>query len=230
MLTPKQYKLFEIIHQKLQKTGVSPSFEEMKAALGLKSKSGIHRLISSLEERGFIKHLPNKARALKITKFPENYHQPKNTPANRNQKRSESLKPVNKVANENSPEMLDIPLYGKIAAGTPIEAIRDTSENISVASNLLGYGEHYSLVVEGDSMVDAGIYDGDSIVIKRTDTAQDGEIVVALIDNNEVTLKYLWKKDSQIVLEPANPHYKPKTLDPDQVQIQGVMALLLRKY
>lgn len=210
MLTKQQLKLFMIIDESLKRDGVCPSFEEMKNSIGLKSKSGIHRLIKSLEERGFIKQIPNKARALEIIRYPENLT---------------SHEPVN-----DNIKMTTIPLYGKIAAGTPIAAIADTTETMDVPSDMLGVGKFYALKVEGDSMIEAGIHSGDRVIIQETPNAENGTIVVALIDNEEVTLKYLYKKDGSIALKPANPNYQTRIFSPDRVKIQGKLAMLIRQY
>ncbi len=212
MLTKQQLKLFMIIDESLKKDGICPSFEEMKNLIGLKSKSGIHRLIKSLEERGFIKQIPNKARALEIIKYPENFNPPNITPVNDNVK------------------MTTIPLYGKIAAGTPIAAIADTTETMEIPSDMLGIGKFYALRVEGDSMIEAGIHSGDRVIIKETPIAENGTIVVALIDNEEVTLKYLYRKDGSIALKPANPNYQTRIFAPERVKIQGQLAMLIRSY
>lgn len=212
MLTKQQLKLFMIIDESLKKDGICPSFEEMKNLIGLKSKSGIHRLIKILEERGFIKQIPNKARALEIIKYPENFNPPNITPVNDNVK------------------MTTIPLYGKIAAGTPIAAIADTTETMEIPSDMLGIGKFYALRVEGDSMIEAGIHSGDRVIIKETPTAENGTIVVALIDNEEVTLKYLYRKDGSIALKPANPNYQTRIFAPERVKIQGQLAMLIRSY
>ncbi|MGI9360524.1 MAG: transcriptional repressor LexA [Parasphingorhabdus sp.] len=231
MLTPKQHELLCFIHNRLEETGVSPSFEEMKDALGLKSKSGIHRLISALEERGFLRRLPNRARALEVTKLPEGgtLAPVANTMSNvvniGSGSRSAPAKELSIVAND----VIEIPLHGKIAAGAPIEALEDQTA-LSVPAALLGPGEHYALEVSGDSMIEAGILDGDYALIQRTETARNGEIVVALVHNEEATLKYLFKEGSSVRLDPANRDYEPQIFGPDEVQIQGKMAGLLRRY
>lgn len=214
MLTKQQLKLFMIIDESLKKNGVCPSFEEMKNLIGLKSKSGIHRLIKSLEERGFLKQIPNRARALEIKKYPENYADEIGLPS---------------AVNDNV-KMVNIPLYGKIAAGTPIAAIADTSETMEVPADMLGNGKYYALKVEGDSMINAGINNGDRIIIQEVADAPNGTIVVALIDNEEVTLKYLYKKDGSIALKPANPNYETRIFSPERVRIQGKIAMLIRSY
>ncbi len=214
MLTKQQLKLFTIIDASLKKDGVCPSFEEMKNLIGLKSKSGIHRLIKSLEERGFIKQIPNKARALEIIKYPENF--------------GDNVK--NFTAVNDNVKMVSIPLYGKIAAGTPIAAIADTSETMDVPADMLGNGKYYALRVEGDSMINAGINSGDRVIIEEVADAPNGTIVVALIDNEEVTLKYLYKKDGSIALKPANPNYETRIFAPERVHVQGKIAMLIRSY
>jgi len=217
MLTRKQHELLLYIDGRLRENGVSPSFEEMKDALELKSKSGVHRLISALEERGFIRRLANRARALEILRLPESRS---NAPTP-----IRSSQPVPRPAND----MLEIPLHGRIAAGTPIEALQGT-DTLPVPAALLGPGEHYALEVAGDSMVEEGILDGDYALIRKTDTARDGEIVVALIDNSEATLKTFRREGSMIRLDPANRNYDPQRYRPDQVAIQGKLAGLLRRY
>lgn len=236
MLTRKQRELLKFIQERLGETGISPSFDEMKEALGLKSKSGVHRLITGLEERGFIRRLPHRARALDVVRLPEDQSAKAAKPA------SEGRAALNVIRGDFTPSLpgavvaaqassaLQLPLYGKIAAGTPIEALRDNSNSIDVPATLLGRGEHYALTVEGDSMVDAGIQEGDTVVIERCDTAENGTIVVALIDNNEVTLKRLRRKGDSIALEPANPTHKTRIFGPDRVRIQGRLVGLMRRY
>lgn len=218
MLTKKQHELLTYIHERLAEGGVSPSFEEMKEALDLKSKSGVHRLISALEERGFIRRLPNRARALEVTRMPDAKAGAASSP-----------QPVAPPQAANSNDVVEIPLHGRIAAGTPIEALQGT-ESLPVPAALLGPGEHYALQVAGDSMVEEGILDGDYALIRKTDTARDGEIVVALIDNEEATLKTFRREGSMIRLDPANRRYDPQRYRPDQVQVQGRLAGLLRRY
>ena len=218
MLTRKQHELLLYIDKHLSATGVSPSFEEMKDALDLKSKSGVHRLISALEERGFIRRLPNRARALEVLKVPE-------TKAASPAGMGAPLR-VPQAAND---AIIDLPLHGRIAAGTPIEALQGT-DTLPVPAALLGPGEHYALEVAGDSMVDEGILDGDFALIRRQDTARDGEIVVALVNNEEATLKTFRHEGQMIRLDPANRLYDPQRYRPDQVQIQGRLAGLLRRY
>ena len=222
MLTRKQHELLTFINDRLGETGVSPSFEEMKEALDLKSKSGVHRLISALEERNFIRRLPNRARALEVLRMPE-------TAVKATASKALQLKtppPVPHAANEN---VLEIPLHGRIAAGLPIEAIEGQG-SLSVPAALLGPGEHYALEVSGDSMVEAGILDGDYALIRRVQTARDGDIIVALIADSEATLKYFSKEGAMIRLDPANRAYDPQRYKPDQVQVQGKLAGLLRRY
>jgi repressor LexA len=233
MLTRKQHELLMFINQRLAATGVAPSFDEMKDALNLRSKSGIHRLISGLEERGFIRRLPHRARALEVLKLPTDSA----APATERSRFSPTVirgdfaaaLPGAPVAPDTA--AADLPLYGRIAAGTPIEALRDQSTTVAVPGSLLGRGsEHYALEVAGDSMVDAGIYDGDTIIIQRCDTADNGAIVVALVDNEEVTLKRLRRRGASIALEPANQTYETRIFGPDRVKVQGRLVGLLRRY
>src|SRR5689334_6444060 len=216
MLTAKQRELLLFIDQRLKQDGISPSFDEMREALELKSKSGVHRLISALEERGFIRRLPNRARALEVVKLPEARPAATGTPI-----RPVTAAPAN--------DTLEIPMHGKIAAGTPIEALQGT-ESFAVPAALLGTGEHYALEVSGDSMVDEGILDGDFALIRKVDVARDGEIVVALIDEEEATLKTFRREGSMIRLDPANRQYEPQRYDPRRVQMQGRLAGLIRRY
>ena len=229
MLTTKQHELLCFIDIRLKETGVSPSFEEMKDELGLKSKSGIHRLISALEEREFIRRLPNRARALEVLKLPEGGMTeagPSNVVEMRPASKPFSAVPDVQPAND---DIMEIPLHGKIAAGMPIEAIEGQSA-LSVPAALLGSGEHYALEVSGDSMIEAGILDGDYALIQKTETARNGEIVVALVREEEATLKYLFKEDGRVRLDPANGAYEPQIYGPGEVRIQGKMAGLLRRY
>ena len=234
MLTAKQHELLLFINQRLTATGVSPSFDEMKDALGLKSKSGIHRLVSGLEERGFIRRLPHRARALEVMKLPE--ESAAASPADRNRFSPTVIRGDFKASLPGAPvaatvEAVDLPLYGRIAAGTPIEALRDQSATIGVPGSLLGRGgEHYALEVAGDSMVEAGILDGDTVIIERGDTAENGAVVVALVDNEEVTLKRLRRRGASIALEPANKTYETRIFGPDRVKVQGRLVGLLRRY
>jgi repressor LexA len=231
MLTKKQHELLLYINEHLGEHGVSPSFDEMKEALGLKSKSGIHRLITGLVERGFIRRLPHRARAVEVLRLPDDV--PQDAPGGRFAPRViqgafRTSLPGTTVASV--VDAVQLPLYGKIAAGTPIEALRDHSNYVDVPAGLLGRGEHYALAVEGDSMVDAGILDGDTVVIERADTADTGAIVVALIDNDEATLKRFRRHGKSIALEPANADYETRIFPPERVQIQGRLVCLLRRY
>ena len=221
MLTRKQRDLLVFIDDYTKKTGLSPSFEEMKSGLNLKSKSGIHRLINALVERGFLERLPNKARALEVKKLPENSP----TPAKAGGKGAVSPTPSN--SNE---ALAEIPLYGRIAAGSPIEAIRQEHDTIGIPMSMLGASPCYALTVEGDSMTKAGIMDGDIVVIEKCDRANDGDIVVALVDEEEVTLKRLRREIGSIVLMPENDSYSPIRLTPDRVRIQGKLRSLFRTY
>ena len=224
MLTRKQHELLRFIQARLEESGVSPSFEEMKEALDLKSKSGVHRLISALEERGFIRRLPNRARALEVIRAPEDLGTRKAVPAAAN---SNMPKPVSPPVAAN--DVIELPLHGRIAAGVPIEALEGQS-TLPVPAALLGSGEHYALEVSGDSMIDAGIFDGDYALVRRTDTARDGEIVVALVRGEEATLKYLRRENGKVRLDPANAAYEPQVYDPREVVVQGKLAGLLRRY
>ena len=245
MLTRKQQELLLFIHERLQQGGVSPSFDEMKEALGLRSKSGIHRLIVGLEERGFIRRLPHRARALDVVRLPDGIGgggsggseitgtRPAAPSAPRFQPNVikggfAGILPGRAVAAV--VEAVTLPLYGRIAAGTPIEALRDHTATIAIPASLLAEGEHYALEIAGDSMVDAGILDGDTVIIRRCDTAESGHIVVALIDNNEVTLKRLRRKGQAIALEPANPAFETRIFGADRVRVQGRLVGLLRHY
>ena len=212
MLTEKQRQLLLYINDQLNKRGVSPSYDEMRKALDLKSKSGIFRLLNSLEERGFLRKMPHRARALEVLKLPQ-----------------AQIIPFNN-ANPPIEEEQEIPLYGKIACGLPIEAVRDMANRIPVPLSLLGRGEHYALTVEGDSMIDVGIMDGDTVIIERTDKAENGQIVVALVDEQEVTLKRWRRQGSSIALEPENPAYQTRILPESRVRVQGKLVSLMRKY
>ena len=225
MLTRKQHELLYFINDRLNETGVSPSFEEMKEALDLKSKSGVHRLISALEERNFIRRLPNRARALEILRLPEQMK----TPVPAQPTKPNIATPPSRVAPPAANDVLELPLHGRIAAGMPIEALEGQT-HLSVPAALLGAGEHYALEVAGDSMVEAGILDGDYALVRKAETARDGEIVVALIDENEATLKYFRHEGQMIRLDPANRSYDPQRYRPGQVRIQGRLAGLLRRY
>lgn len=220
MLTKKQHDLLLFIHEHMGESDIPPSFEEMKNALGLKSKSGIHRLISGLEERGYIQRLPHRARALEIIKLPEGI---KNAPQMEAQK--EVTHPLPTPSNVES-----IPLCGKIAAGTPIEAIQHEGDHIALPPEMISGGEHYALKIEGDSMINAGIHDNDTVIIQRCNTAENGAIIVALVDGEEATLKTLRRAGGKIVLEPENDAYEPRILEPERVQIQGKLVSLMRSY
>lgn len=237
MLTRKQLELLLFINERLKEEGVPPSFEEMKEALNLQSKSGVHRLIVALEERGFLKRMPNRARALEIVKLPES-HSPSIagkraggfTP-NVIQGTLGRVKPMPaSSSNDGRPAAAIVPMMGRIAAGVPISAIQDHTANISVPPEMLGPGEHFALEVKGDSMIDAGIFDGDTVLIRKGDTATNGEIVVALVDDEEATLKRLRKKGESVALEAANPQYETRIFGPDRVKVQGKLVGLLRKY
>lgn len=219
MLTPKQHELLTFIHERLADSGVSPSFEEMKDALALKSKSGVHRLISALEERGFIRRLPNRARALEIVKLPDQIGSSSKSPIGK----APDIMPA--AANDS----IELPLHGRIAAGQPIEAI-EGQDSLSVPAAFLGSGEHYALEVAGDSMVEEGILDGDYALIRKAQVAREGEIVVALVDQSEATLKTYRREGQMIRLDPANRNYEPQRYSPEQVEIQGTLAGLLRRY
>ena len=236
MLTRKQYELLRFISERLKESGVPPSFDEMKDALDLRSKSGIHRLITALEERGFIRRLPNRARAIEVIKLPEL------SGGNGNSRRGftpsvieGTLGKVRSGGGSNNSEddrehPVSVPVMGRIAAGTPIEALQTRSHTISVPPDMLGSGEHYALEVRGDSMVDAGILDGDMALIQRNETADTGDIVVALIDEEEATLKRFRRRGASIALEPANTSYEVRILPPNRVKIQGKLIGLYRKY
>jgi repressor LexA len=228
MLTRKQHELLMFIHERIKESGVSPSFDEMKDALDLASKSGIHRLITALEERGFLRRLAHRARALEVIKLPEEA-----TPSNRVRT---PFKPQVVEGNggprqsEAANDVRELPVLGKIAAGTPIEAIQHERDRLAVPESMLGQGEHFILEVQGDSMIEAGILDGDLVVIRKVDNANNGEIVVALVMGEEATLKRLRKRGASIALEPANRNYETRILGPDQVQVQGKLVGLIRRY
>ncbi|MED5545450.1 transcriptional repressor LexA [Novosphingobium decolorationis] len=225
MLTRKQHELLRFIQTRLDETGISPSFEEMKDALDLKSKSGVHRLISALEERGFIRRLPNRARALEVLRRADEGGQA--APA-----AGSNVIPFTKpeaATPASAPDVIEIPLHGRIAAGVPIEALEDQAI-LPVPAALLGAGEHYALEVSGDSMIEAGILDGDFALVKRTEIANDGEIVVALVRGEEATLKYLRRENGMIRLDPANAAYEPQIYAADEIKVQGKLAGLLRRY
>ena len=242
MLTRKQHDLLMFIHERLQSAGVPPSFDEMKDALDLRSKSGIHRLITALEERGFIRRLPNRARALEVVKLPESMARsgrgagsaatPSNVVSLADQSAASGLAARRRVAPaaNDADAGISIPVMGRIAAGVPISAIQNNTHSLTLPPDMIGPGEHYALEVSGDSMIEAGIFDGDYALVKRTSTARDGEIVVALIRNEEATLKYLRRENGMIRLDPANAAYDPQIYRPDEVEVQGKLAGLLRRY
>ena len=229
MLTRKQHELLMFIHERIQETGVSPSFDEMKEALDLASKSGIHRLITALEERGFIRRLAHRARALEVTKLPE--QATAGAPRGRAGFRPGVIEGGGRSAPvEAANDTRELALLGKIAAGTPIAAIQHEQARYPVPEAMLGAGDHYMLEIEGDSMIEAGILNGDMVVIKRVDNANSGEIVVALVEGEEATLKRLRKKGGSIALEPANRAYETRIFGPDQIEVQGKLVGLIRRY
>src|SRR4051794_21101200 len=233
MLTRKQHELLRFIHERLRESGVPPSFDEMKDALDLKSKSGIHRLITALEERGFIRRLPNRARALEVIRMPEmaaGAAQRRFTPSIVEGGLARAKAPAAPPPPEDNNRSMSIPVMGRIAAGTPISAIQNRSHSVTLSPDFLTQGEHYALEVRGDSMVEAGILDGDLVVIKKQDTANTGDIIVALIDEEEATLKRFRRRGSSIALEAANPAYETRVLGPDRVKIQGKLVSLVRRY
>jgi repressor LexA len=235
MLTRKQHELLRFIHERLRETGVPPSFDEMKDALDLKSKSGIHRLITALEERGFIRRLPNRARALEVIRLPESTSgagsQRRFTPSVVEGGLAGKAKAAPAPAAEDrNRDIASIPVMGRIAAGVPISAIQNRSHSVTLSGDFLSQGDHFALEVRGDSMVEAGILDGDLVVIRRQDTANTGDIIVALIDDEEATLKRFRRRGSSIALEAANQAYETRVLGPDRVKIQGKLVSLVRRY
>jgi repressor LexA len=237
MLTRKQHELLMFIHERMKESGIPPSFDEMKDALDLASKSGIHRLITALEERGFIRRLPNRARALEVVKLPDSMNpslggrKARFEPSVIEGNLGKVASPPSRVSSmEDYARPIAIPVMGRIAAGTPIEAIQTHSHTIMVPPEMLGAGEHYALEVRGDSMIDAGIFDGDTVLIKKQDAASTGEIIVALVDDEEATLKRLRRKGNTVALEAANPAYETRIFPPDRVKVQGRLVGLLRKY
>jgi len=234
MLTRKQHDLLMFVHERLKESGVPPSFDEMKEALDLRSKSGIHRLIKALEERGFIRRLPNRARAIEVLKLPESSAPSMAAPRSRGFSPSViegSLGRVRPVSDgETTIEPVLVPVMGRIAAGVPIEAIQHQTHSISVPPDMLSGGEHYALEVKGDSMIEAGIFDGDTVVIRNAQTANPGDIVVALVDDEEATLKRFRRKGASIALEAANPAYETRIFGPDRVKVQGRLVGLIRRY
>ena len=238
MLTEKQSELLRFIHARLQKTGVPPSFDEMKDALDLKSKSGIHRLIMALEERGFIRRLPNRARALEVLRLPEQAAAEASKSKGFTPTLVKGGKPAPKPGlatpradpARDRPSAFEIPVMGRIAAGTPISAIQTQSHTIAISADYLASGEHFALEVRGDSMVEAGILDNDTVIIRRQDSANTGDIVVALVDDEEATLKRLRRRGASIALEPANAAYETRIFGPERVKVQGVLVSLFRRY
>lgn len=243
MLTRKQHELLMFIHERMKESGIPPSFDEMKDALDLRSKSGIHRLITALEERGFIRRLPNRARALEVIKLPDSMNpslggrkarfEPSVIEGNLGRVAAPPARAAGASTQQAASDhgrSVSVPVMGRIAAGTPIEAIQSHSHTIMIPPEMLGAGEHYALEVRGDSMIDAGIFDGDTVLIKKQDAASTGEIVVALVDDEEATLKRLRRKGNSIALEAANPAYETRIFPPDRVKVQGRLVGLLRKY
>lgn len=230
MLTRKQHELLTFINQCLENSGISPSYDEMKDAVGLKSKSGIHRLVTALEERGFIHRLPHRARALEVLKLPREAGGSKTAGFAPKVVRGHFSGPFPGRETAEEAGAITLPLYGRIAAGTPIEALRDVERDVDIPGSLIGQGEHYALEVSGDSMVGAGILDGDIAIVSRAETADNGQIVVALIDDSEATLKRLRRKGASIALEAANPAYETRIFGPDRVKVQGRLIGLVRRY
>lgn len=232
MLTPKQKELLMFIHERVKETGVPPSFDEMKDALDLRSKSGIHRLITALEERGFIRRLPHRARALEILRLPDSVTGRLSTSRSRGFSPSVIEGSLGRMPAGDSgrPQSVPVPVMGRIAAGVPIEAIQNRSHTIEVPADLLTAGEHFALEVKGDSMIEAGILDGDTVIVRRCDTAETGDIVVALVDDEEATLKRLRRRGDSIALEAANPAYETRIFGPDRIKVQGRLVGLIRRY
>ena len=241
MLTRKQQELLLFIHERMKESGIPPSFDEMKDALDLASKSGIHRLITALEERGFIRRLPNRARALEVIKLPDAYApspQPRRGFSPTVVEGSRGLHPTpsalpQRVASPQADTIassISVPVMGRIAAGVPISAIQNNTHEITVPADMIGAGDHYALEVRGDSMIEAGIFDGDTVIIRNVTTANPGEIIVALVDDEEATLKRFRRKGASIALEAANPAYETRIFGPDRVKIQGRLVGLIRRY
>ena len=243
MLTRKQYELLMFIHERIRESGIPPSFDEMKDALDLKSKSGIHRLITALEERGFLRRMEKRARALEVIRLPDNMAETARPAATRSQSqrilpsarhgRSEARDPRHNAARRamgDSENAVNVPLVGRIAAGTPIEALQNRLGDVPVPGGMIGKGEHYALEVTGDSMINAGILDGDTVIIQEASTANTGEIVVALVDDSEATLKRLRRRGDSIALEAANPAYETRLYGADRVKVQGKLVGLIRRY
>jgi repressor LexA len=239
MLTRKQHELLLFIHERLKESGIPPSFDEMKEALDLASKSGIHRLITALEERGFIRRLPNRARALEVLRLPDSIapglngarkFSPSIIQGSLGKPSREEPARLPAAGNDDTPASVSIPVMGRIAAGVPIDAIQHKTHSIAVPPDMIGGGEHYALEVKGDSMIEAGIFDGDTVIIRNTNTATPGEIVVALVDEEEATLKRFRRKGASIALEAANPAYETRIFGPDRVKVQGKLVGLIRRY
>ena len=238
MLTRKQHELLLFIHERLKETGIPPSFDEMKEALDLASKSGIHRLITALEERGFIRRLPNRARALEVLRLPDSIAPGLNAARKFSPsviqgslgRKPEPTARLQAAGNDDSAAAVTVPVMGRIAAGVPIEAIQHKTHSISVPPEMLSGGEHYALEVKGDSMIEAGIFDGDTVIIRNGQTANPGDIVVALVDDEEATLKRFRRKGASIALEAANPAYETRIFGPDRVKVQGRLVGLIRRY
>jgi len=240
MLTRKQYELLMFIHERIRESGIPPSFDEMKDALDLKSKSGIHRLITALEERGFLRRMEKRARALEVLKLPDNMaetlrpattrSQAQRPTAIRHGRGHDARSPAPRRGYGDGESAVSIPLVGRIAAGTPIEALQNKVSDVPVPGGMIGRGNHYALEVTGDSMINAGILDGDTVIIQESDTASTGEIVVALVDNEEATLKRLRRRGDSIALEAANPAYETRLYGADRVKVQGKLVGLIRRY
>ncbi|WP_295809092.1 transcriptional repressor LexA [uncultured Nitratireductor sp.] len=239
MLTRKQHELLLFIHERLKEAGIPPSFDEMKEALDLASKSGIHRLITALEERGFIRRLPNRARALEVLRLPDSIAPGLNPGARKfspsviegSLGKTPPSQPKPEASNDDGLSgVVSVPVMGRIAAGVPIDAIQHQTHTIAVPPDMLSSGDHYALEVRGDSMIDAGIFDGDTVIIRETQTANPGEIIVALVDQEEATLKRFRRKGASIALEAANPAYETRIFGPDRVKVQGRLVGLVRRY
>jgi repressor LexA len=244
MLTRKQYELLMFIHERVRETGIPPSFDEMKEALDLKSKSGIHRLITALEERGFLRRMEKRARALEVLKLPDNMAETLRPATTRSQAQralgrhgrgeirlgDSRMSQPRRSYGEAGENAVNVPLVGRIAAGTPIEALQNKVSDVPVPGGMIGRGSHYALEVTGDSMINAGILDGDTVIIQESDTANTGEIVVALVDNEEATLKRLRRRGDSIALEAANPAYETRLYGADRVKVQGKLVGLIRRY
>jgi repressor LexA len=239
MLTRKQHELLLFIHQRMKETGIPPSFDEMKEALDLASKSGIHRLITALEERGFIRRLPNRARALEVLRMPESIapglapQRAKFSPSvieGSLGRRDAEPSRLHAAGNDDAGASVSVPVMGRIAAGVPIDAIQHKTHSIAVPPEMISGGEHYALEVKGDSMIEAGIFDGDTVIIRNANTANPGEIIVALVDEEEATLKRFRRKGASIALEAANPAYETRIFGPDRVKVQGKLVGLIRRY